>query len=107
MNLSDRTTGLVLVGLGVLAWSGASRLPPMAGQAVGPSVFPTVIGAGLCLCGILIALGIGRTFEEDAGDLTTDQPRSRGRPAGSGFVRSFPSRRSRSTSWPSTAWDLS
>lgn len=66
MQLSDRSTGLGLAGLGVLAVVGAARLPPMPGQPIGPSIFPIVIGAGLLLCGALIALGIGRSFEDEA-----------------------------------------
>jgi putative tricarboxylic transport membrane protein len=79
MQLSDRTTGLTLIGVGALAAYGASRLPPMPGQDIGPSVFPTVIGFGLAVCGALIALGIGRSFEEQAeADLAAHQdPRTR------------------------------
>ncbi|MGE5513067.1 MAG: tripartite tricarboxylate transporter TctB family protein [Bacteroidota bacterium] len=66
MQLSDRVTGLFLVGLGGLAAYGGAQLPPVPGQQVGPNVFPMVVGAGLCLCGALIALGIGRHFEEEA-----------------------------------------
>jgi putative tricarboxylic transport membrane protein len=66
MLLSDRTTGLTLVGVGALAIYGGSRLPPMPGQEIGPSVFPVLIGAGLALCGAMIALGIGRSYEEVA-----------------------------------------
>jgi len=66
MHLSDRLTGSVLVALGALAAYGGSRLPPVPGQQIGPSVFPMVIGAGLVLCGLLIALGVGRHFEEEA-----------------------------------------
>lgn len=66
MLLSDRTTGLTLVGVGALAIYGGSRLPPMPGQEIGPSVFPMLIGACLALCGALIALGIGRSYEEQA-----------------------------------------
>ena len=66
MQLSDRTTGLFLVGLGALAAYGGSKLPPVPGQQVGPNVFPMVVGLGLCLCGALIALGIGRHFEDEA-----------------------------------------
>jgi putative tricarboxylic transport membrane protein len=60
---SDRTTGAVLVALGTLAAWGGSRLPNVPGQDVGPAAFPMLIGAGLVLCGVLIALGIGRSFE--------------------------------------------
>jgi putative tricarboxylic transport membrane protein len=63
MHLSDRITGGFLVLLGALAFWGGSRLPGVPGQDVGPAVFPMVIGAGLMLCGTLIALGIGRSFE--------------------------------------------
>ena len=38
----------------------------MPGQQVGPNVFPMVVGAGLVLCGVLIALGIGRQLEDEA-----------------------------------------
>jgi putative tricarboxylic transport membrane protein len=79
MQFSDRFTGLFLVALGGLAAYGGSRLPPVPGQQVGPDVFPMVIGTGLCLCGVLIALGVGHRFEEDAeADLAahSDQPGS-------------------------------
>ncbi|MEO5771755.1 MAG: tripartite tricarboxylate transporter TctB family protein [Burkholderiaceae bacterium] len=64
MKVSDRVTGLILVVLGGAAYWGGSRLPPVPGQQVGPDVFPMVIGASLVVCGVLIMLGIGRTFEE-------------------------------------------
>jgi putative tricarboxylic transport membrane protein len=63
VQLSDRVTGGVLVILGGLAaWSG-SRLPAVPGQDVGPAAFPLLIGSGLVICGVLIAFGIGRSFE--------------------------------------------
>jgi putative tricarboxylic transport membrane protein len=74
MHLSDRTTGLFLVGVGVAAIYGASRLPPMPGQDVGPSVFPTVIGAGIAICGAMIALRIGRSFEQGEEDALARAP---------------------------------
>ena len=77
MHLPDRVTGLFLVGLGAVAAYGGSRLPPVPGQQIGPEVFPMVVGAGLALCGLLIALGIGHHFEEEAeADLAahSDQP---------------------------------
>jgi putative tricarboxylic transport membrane protein len=69
MQLSDRVTGGVLVLLGAAAAYGGSRLPAVPGQDVGPAAFPMLIGGGLALCGVLVALGIGQTFEapeEDA-----------------------------------------
>jgi putative tricarboxylic transport membrane protein len=66
MQLSDRVTGLFLVALGGAAAYGGSLLPPVPGQQIGPNVFPMVIGFGLILCGALIALRIGHSFEEAA-----------------------------------------
>jgi putative tricarboxylic transport membrane protein len=66
MRLSDRITGSFLATLGVLAVYGGSRLPPVPGQDIGPSVFPMVIGIGLVLCGLMIAFGIGHSFEAEA-----------------------------------------
>lgn len=63
MHLSDRLSGAALVALGAAAAWGGSRLPNVPGQDVGPAVFPMLIGGGLALCGVLIALGIGRGFE--------------------------------------------
>jgi len=65
MRLPDRATGLFLVGLGSLAAYGGWLLPPVPGQPVGPNVFPLVIGIGLAICGLMIAFGIGHTFEEE------------------------------------------
>jgi putative tricarboxylic transport membrane protein len=66
MHLSDRVTGLFMVALGGLAAWGGSRLPPVPGQQIGPNVFPMVVGFGLVLCGGMIALGVGRRYEEEA-----------------------------------------
>ncbi len=65
MRLPDRFTGLFLVGLGSAAAYGGSLLPPVPGQPVGPNVFPIVIGIGLAICGLMIAFGIGHSFEEE------------------------------------------
>lgn len=66
MLLSDRVTGLSVAALGAAAAYGGSRLPPVPGQQVGPNVFPVVIGLGLVACGLLVAAGVGRTFEDEA-----------------------------------------
>jgi putative tricarboxylic transport membrane protein len=66
MHLSDRFTGAFLIGLGAVAAYAGSRLPPVPGQQVGPNVFPMVVGIGLALCGLMIMLGWGRRFEEEA-----------------------------------------
>lgn len=64
----DRVTGCLVAALGVLVVWGASRLPAMPGQWLGPSAFPTLVGVGLVATGALIALGVGRGFEEGALD---------------------------------------
>ena len=66
MKLPDRITGRILMLLGIATFYGGSRLPPVPGQPVGPDVFPMVIGAGLAVVGLLIALHIGRGFEDAA-----------------------------------------
>lgn len=66
MQLSDRLSGALLIVLGASAAYAGSLLPPVPGQQVGPEVFPMVVGIGLVLCGAMIALGIGRHFEEEA-----------------------------------------
>jgi putative tricarboxylic transport membrane protein len=86
MHLSDRVTGLFLAVLGALAFWGGSRLPAVPGQDVGPAAFPMVIGGGLMLCGVLIALGIGRSFEASEPE---EAPPSRGLAASLGPFAAF------------------
>ena len=66
MKISDQTSGIMLALLGAASFWGGSRLPPMPGQQVGPSVFPMVIGAGLVLLGVMIAMRWGQSFEDAA-----------------------------------------
>ena len=66
MRISDRHSGLFLVALGTVAAYAGSRLPPVPGQQVGPNVFPLVVGVGLAICGLMIAFGIGHSFEDEA-----------------------------------------
>jgi putative tricarboxylic transport membrane protein len=65
MKVSDRTSGALLLALGAITCWGAYQLAPVPGQQIGPGVFPTVIGIGLMLCGLLILGGVGRSFEEE------------------------------------------
>jgi putative tricarboxylic transport membrane protein len=67
MHLPDRLAGIGVAALGALAVYGGSRLPPMPGQEVGPSAFPILIGVALVISGTLIAAGVGRRFEDEAG----------------------------------------
>jgi putative tricarboxylic transport membrane protein len=56
MRASDLTIGLI-VAIGGLAIAGyAQTFPPMPGQPIGPSLFPTIIGAGLAAVGAMLIL---------------------------------------------------
>ncbi len=78
MQLSDRVTGLFLVALGSGAAYGGWLLPPVPGQQIGPNVFPMVVGIGLMLCGAMIALGVGRSFEEEVELVPEPEPTAPG-----------------------------
>src|SRR3954454_14901024 len=65
MRLPDSVTASFPVVLATAAAYAGWLLPPVPGQPVGPNVFPLVIGIGLLLCGLMIAFGIGHSFEEE------------------------------------------
>jgi putative tricarboxylic transport membrane protein len=80
VKVSDRVSGFLLVALGALTCYAASLLPTIAGQQIGPQVFPTVIGVALIACGVMIMIGVGSGFEDEeklivseAGDLAKHQ----------------------------------
>jgi putative tricarboxylic transport membrane protein len=61
MLFNDRLSGLFAVGLGLVVVLVARTFPPMPGQNVGPSLFPTLIGTGLIAFGAwLILAGLRR-----------------------------------------------
>jgi len=55
MRTSDLTTGLILMAGGLAVAGYAQTFPPMPGQSIGPSLFPTVLGVGLALVGAALA----------------------------------------------------
>jgi putative tricarboxylic transport membrane protein len=88
MFISDKVSGTMLVGLGAAAAYGGSLLPPVPGQQVGPNVFPMVVGAGLMLCGGMIALGVGSVLEREAeADLAAHSDTPKPAPASSPLVK--------------------
>ncbi len=54
--LTQRLPGLVVGLLGTAAILVARSFPTPPGQLYGPAMFPTIMGAGLLVCGVLIAL---------------------------------------------------
>jgi len=51
MRVDDAVVGLVLIVFALAVIAYAQTFPTLAGMDVGPSLFPTVIGGGLVLCG--------------------------------------------------------
>jgi putative tricarboxylic transport membrane protein len=60
MRTSELTTGLIVMAGGLVVAGYAQTFPPMPGQPIGPSLFPTIIGVGLALVGAVLAVS-GRT----------------------------------------------
>ena len=54
MKLNDALGGLVIAAFGIAIVAHARTFPSMPGQSVGPSLFPTLIGIGSILCGMLL-----------------------------------------------------
>lgn len=57
MKLGDLPLGLLTCLFGLAVIFEAARFPVMAGMAYGPEFFPTIIGAGFCICGLLLVSG--------------------------------------------------
>lgn len=56
MRLDDRLLGILLVLLGVAIAVAAAGMPTLAVYAYGPGFFPGLIGAGLVIFGVLLAV---------------------------------------------------
>lgn len=52
MRLNDTFAGGLFVVIGAAIVIHAQTFPPSPGQNIGPDLFPSVIGAGLALCGL-------------------------------------------------------
>jgi len=59
MKLSDRLSGLLTLIFGGAVVAVARTFPEMPGQAIGPALFPTLIGSGLILCGLILVSARG------------------------------------------------
>jgi len=54
MKLNDAVFGLLLTLLGAAVLFGVQGYPKIPGQPVGPALFPGLLAAGLCVCGVLL-----------------------------------------------------
>lgn len=54
MKLNDAVFGLLLLALGVAVLAAIQGFPKIPGQPVGPALFPGLLAAGLCVCGVLL-----------------------------------------------------
>lgn len=55
MRVSDAASGALIALLGALIAAYAQTFPARPGMAFGPSLFPTIIGSVLTLCGVALA----------------------------------------------------
>ena len=64
MKLNDAIFGLLFMLLGGAVLAAIQGYPRIPGQPVGPALFPGLIAAGLCICGVLlIATGVRHRAE--------------------------------------------
>ena len=56
MKLNDAVFGLLLILLGGGIIAAVQGYPKIPGQPVGPALFPGLIAAGLCICGVLLVV---------------------------------------------------
>lgn len=56
MKINDAVFGVVLATLGGAVLVSVQGFPKIPGQSVGPALFPGLIAAGLCVCGLLLIL---------------------------------------------------
>ncbi|MBI5277082.1 MAG: tripartite tricarboxylate transporter TctB family protein [Burkholderiales bacterium] len=66
MKLNDAVFGLLLFALGAAVLFAIRGFPNIPGQPVGPALFPGLIAAGLCACGVLLAVSGWRRRSEQA-----------------------------------------
>ena len=56
MRVGDAVSGALILALGAAMIVIAAGFPGFPGQRFGPSLFPTILGSGLALCGALLGL---------------------------------------------------
>lgn len=65
MKLNDAIFGLLFILLGGAVLVAIQGYPRIPGQPVGPALFPGLIAAGLCICGVLL---VARGVRQRAGE---------------------------------------
>jgi len=76
MKLNDAVFGLLLMVLGAAVLVAIQGYPKIPGQPVGPALFPGLIAAGLCVCGVLLVARGWRQRAEHAWFAADDWVRS-------------------------------
>ena len=66
MKLNDAVFGVILLLLGGAVLLAVQDYPKIPGQPVGPALFPGLIAAGLCVCGLLLVARGWRERREQA-----------------------------------------
>ncbi|BEP35269.1 tripartite tricarboxylate transporter TctB family protein [Variovorax sp. V59] len=54
MKFNDAIFGAILLALGIVVLAVVQGYPGIPGQQVGPALFPGLIAAGLCVCGVML-----------------------------------------------------
>ncbi len=72
MKLNPTLSGLLVLVVGLAIVVQARSFHPAAGQSIGPAFFPTLVGAGLLLCGLALIVSGQRHREPwiEAGEWT-------------------------------------
>jgi putative tricarboxylic transport membrane protein len=65
MKLNDAVLGLLFALLGAAVLVAVQGYPKIPGQPVGPALFPGLIAAGLCVCGVLLMVRGWRVRREE------------------------------------------
>jgi len=56
MKLNDAVFGAIFILIGVAVVWQVQSFPAMAGQKVGPALFPGIVGSGMAICGLLLVI---------------------------------------------------
>jgi putative tricarboxylic transport membrane protein len=59
MRIKDTLAGVLLILLGVACILQARSFPPSPGQKIGPDLFPSLMGGGLAVCGLIFIASAG------------------------------------------------